>query len=90
MSGGHWNYLARRLEERAEYGGPIWKLLAQWEHELDWGLSCDTCAKCARLRVAASLETYFDGGAETISLALSVARDSHQNLCPECAARCAK
>ena len=87
MSGGHWNYLATRLEERAEFGGAIWKLIAQLEHELDWGISCDTCASCARIRVVAALETYFDGGAEGIGTALAVARDGRQNLCPECAKR---
>lgn len=84
MSGGHWDYLSRKLEERAEFGGNIWTLLAQLEHELDWGLSCDTCLRCARKRVAASLEAYFDGGASGIGTALAIARDSQQHLCHQC------
>jgi hypothetical protein len=37
MSGGHWNYLGFKLEERADYAGNVWKLLGAIEHELDWG-----------------------------------------------------
>lgn len=81
MSGGHWEYLALRLEERA--GQPLneaWKLLAGIERELDYGICCDTCYDCAKIRVIKALEAYFDTEATTIENAYRILRSST----PEC------
>lgn len=90
MSGGAWDYLSYKLEEMAEnaqrYLGAL-RLLAAIEHEMDWGISGDTCYECAKLRVIAALETFFDGGAQDDGPAVAVARDGKQNLCPKCLER---
>ena len=84
MSGGHWDYMGRQLEERAVSAGEVWKLMAVLEHELDWGLSADTCAQCARNRMAPALEAFFDSRCEDASTAMAIARDGYQNLCVKC------
>jgi hypothetical protein len=71
VSGGHWNYLSHKLEERAEYAGDIWKLLGAIEHELDWGISCDTCYECAKARVVRALEAFFDTEAASTDTAIA-------------------
>ncbi|SRR6266480_2276063 len=81
MSGGHWGYLSHRIEERA--GVPlddVWRMLAAIEHELDWGICCDTCYDCAKIRVVNALEAYFDTEATSIDNALRLIRSSE----PEC------
>ena len=82
MSGGHWGYLYTQLEERA--GQPlneVWRLLAAIEHELDYGISCDTCYECAKIRTINALESYFDTGATSIENAMRLLHSSE----PECA-----
>lgn len=73
MSGGHWGYKQHRIEEAADYTGSALRLLAAIEHELDWGVSGDTCLKCAEIRVAAALLQFFEDDHERT--ALSVLRD---------------
>lgn len=90
MSGGHWDYMSYKLEDRARVAGPVWRLLAEFEHALDWGYSGDTCLDCAERRVSKALAAFFDDSCEDISKALAVARDSRQNLCPACEEREAK
>lgn len=86
MSGGHWNYLAHRLQERAEYGYHALLLLAALEHELDWGESCDSCLKCAELRCMAALKVFFDGDGTDSKDAIEIAQDRSrlENACPKC------
>lgn len=80
MSGGHWNYLGYKLQERASYAGNVWELLGAIEHELDWSICCDTCIDCARIRVVRGLEAYFDTEATDITMAVRLVRSSE----PEC------
>jgi hypothetical protein len=80
VSGGHWEYLSHKLEERAAYAGNVWKLLAAIEHELDWGICGDTCYECAKIRVPRALEAYFDTGAENETEAIAILRNRE----PEC------
>lgn len=91
MSGGHWDYLQFRLDEAADMHMPAacLQVLGQVEHELDWGHSGDTCLPCARLRVIAGLETFFDGGAADARAAIAVLRDRQQvtTICDECLER---
>lgn len=84
MSGGHWNYLQFKLEERAQFAGDIWLLMAQLERELDWGISCDTCIDCARIRVSHALEKFFDEECNSVKTAISVAKDGSQYKCHGC------
>ncbi len=90
VSGGHWNYLGRRLEENAKSGGEMFRLLGALEHELDWGLCGDTCYACAANRMAPALCAFFDGGCDDATLAIAVARDHRQHMCADCAERKAK
>jgi hypothetical protein len=81
MSGGHWEYLSYKIEERV--GAPldeVWRLLAAIEHELDWGICCDTCYECAKIRTINALEAYFDTQATDVSNSLRLLRNSE----PEC------
>jgi hypothetical protein len=80
VSGGHWDYLSPKLRERAEYAGEIWRLLAEIEHDLDWGISCDTCYECAKMRVIRALEAFFDTGATSIETSVRLMASSE----PEC------
>lgn len=85
MSGGHWNYLSNTLEERAEYGKHALLLLAAIEHELDWGVSCDSCLKCAELRCIAALKVFFDHDGESSVEAIDIAMDRcKENMCERC------
>lgn len=90
MSGGHWGYLQQKFEEAAEPPGYLvsgsLRLLGQIEHELDWGYSCDTCLGCARLRVLAALDTFFDFNGNAPQAAMSVARNREivENFCDKC------
>lgn len=80
MSGGRWGYLDDEIAKygrRAQAGAD---LLAQIEHEMDWGICCDTCYECAKRRVIAALECFFDtgtGGAEAALKILKDHRDTH-------------
>ncbi len=69
------------------------ELLAQIEHELDWGVSCDTCLACAKLRVVAALIEFFSDGATDARRAVEIAKgvsrpepEDHQTLCARCIA----
>ena len=88
MSGGRWDY-GRNFEDNEEAILRINAsnlLLKALEHELDWGLSGDTCRDCARLRAVAALEQFFDDRASNAEAATAIARDSKQNRCPKCIA----
>lgn len=90
MSGGHWDYLSQKIEDRADevrYTVAALELLAAIEHELDWGICSDTCYECAKLRVVPAIEEFFDHRACDASAAIAVARDRKQNLCPRCTER---
>lgn len=82
MSGGHWNYLAHQLRERAEYAGGIWRLMAEIERDLDYGISCDSCYDCAKIRTVRALEAFFDTGATDIETSVRLMASSE----PECQA----
>ena len=84
MSGGHWEYLAYKLEERAEEAQSAieaLRLLAAIEHEMDWGIAGDSCYDCAKLRVIAALEEFFNHQARDAGPAIAIARDWKQNRC---------
>lgn len=83
MSGGHWNYLGHKLQDRAEYAGNVWGLLGAIEHELDYGISCDTCYECANIRVINALEAYFDTEATSVDNSLRLIRSS-ESECAKC------
>lgn len=90
MSGGMWNYLSQELDARADdllAAAQGMMLLAVIEHELDWGISGDTCHECAKLRAVAALEQFFSDNANDASAAMALARDGKQNLCPGCTER---
>lgn len=86
MSGGHWGYQSFNLAERADKVHAALLLVAESEHELDWGISNDTCLDCAMIRVGAAWIEYFEND-ETATVALSVMRDSKQNQCHDCIER---
>lgn len=73
MSGGHWNYLGYRIEERASYNN-VWRLIAYIEHTLDRGICHDDCNDCAERNVIEALKTYFDHNAESVEEALAELR----------------
>lgn len=86
MSGGHWNY-GMTLEDNDEALRRVLQgnqVLKQAEHELDWGLSGDTCTPCAKLRILAGLEQFFDDGCADASAAIALMRDYDQNICDKC------
>lgn len=92
MSGGHWNYLSRQIEDSVEnqtIPTSCTLLMAAIEHELDWGHSCDTCLACARRRVIAGIEVFFDSYARGHRDAVSVMTDHHRVdlMCDRCLAR---
>ena len=81
MSGGRWEYLQHRLNARADYSlSDVWTFLGAIEHELDWGICCDTCYECAKIRTISALEAYFDTEATSIENALRLLRSGE----PEC------
>lgn len=91
MSGGHWDYgkRIRDTKDSLRYTDALWELMEVIEHELDWGICCDTCLDCAKKRVAESLIVYLDNYLDNPSLAIAVARDNKQNLCNNCKERLA-
>ena len=89
MSGGHWGYMSENIRDYGRFVANAMEVLAQIEHELDWGICGDTCLECARRRVVVALEAFFDdrlndGGRMK---ALAILRDRKQNLCDLCARR---
>lgn len=91
MSGGHWGYLQNRFDEaadRPDLARSSLRLLGQIEHELDWGHSGDTCLECARLRVMAALEQFYDdSGCEVGALAVLRDREAVETYCDGCLSR---
>ena len=87
MSGGRWNYMSEKLEAAARANGEVWRLMAALEHELDWGLSGDTCADCAKRRTVCALVAFFDCDCEDATAAIALARDGRQPtmFCERCA-----
>lgn len=84
MSGGNWDYLQYKLMERANYSlADVWTLLGALEHELDWGISGDTCYECAKIRTINALEAYFDTQARSIENAIRLLR-SYEPECTRC------
>ncbi len=84
MSGGRWDYLQFKLNERADdlrRAATALDMLAAIEHEMDWGASGDTCYACAQARVIAALEAFFDANGSDAMAAMAIARDGKQNLC---------
>lgn len=91
MSGGHWDY-GKQLEDDQEALERVLngqKLLKGIEHELDWGMSCDSCLECAKLRVLAALEQFFDDRMEA-SAAIDLLNDPYRNECVKCHERRSK
>ncbi len=82
MSGGHWNYMSTKLKERGQALKDMFDFLAAVEHELDWGICCDTCLDCAKQRLGEAMIFFFDGNAAG---AIAMVRDQGQNQCPRCA-----
>ncbi len=84
MSGGHWEYLCYKIEERI--GVPlddVWRLLASIEHALDYGICCDTCYECAKIRTINALEAYFDTGATSVENSSRLLKSS-ESECSKC------
>ena len=61
MSGGYWQYKSDEIEMWSGHIAEAMELIAAAEHELDWGLSGDTCHQCARIRVGAAVEALLEG-----------------------------
>jgi len=87
MSGGHWNYLSSKLDERAIESHEVWRLLSTIEHELDWGICGDTCVGCAKIRVAEAMECFFDYNCRDATRAIALMNDRKQNRCLKCEER---
>jgi polyferredoxin len=86
MSGGRWDY-GRYFEDNNDALGRLTAgnlVLQAIEHELDWGLSGDTCRECAKLRAVAALEQFFDDRGSNAEAAVAIARDHKQNRCAKC------
>jgi len=84
MSGGHWQYLSYKIQERI--GFPLddaWRLLAAIEHELDYGICCDTCYECAKIRTIQALEEYFDTDATSAENSLRIL-NKRESECEKC------
>lgn len=86
MSGGQWGYRSHEFEDLADREGTVvtgLRLLGAIEHELDWGVSADTCLACAERRVIAALMAYFDHDSEGALMAVK-ARDRAGLMCSRC------
>lgn len=81
MSGGAWEYQQFKIEEEALRLGELLRLIAQIEHELDWGVSGDTCLYCAHRRVGVAFEQYFGDGRNDATAAVAIAKDDGQSKC---------
>jgi len=84
VSGGHWNYMGRDFSDNFKKTAELWRLMEVIEHELDWGICSDTCPRCARIRVAPAIESFFDAGCEDATIAIALMRDREQNRCTRC------
>ena len=76
--------MGREFEESALKTRELWRLMSAVEHELDWGICCDSCLECARKRVAIAIEEFFDRGCLDATTAVALARDREQNQCADC------
>src|SRR5574343_1483966 len=61
MSGGHWDYKEHDHREQAEVFSDWLHLLPEVEHDLDWGISGDSCLTCAYVFVGRAVEFVLDG-----------------------------
>lgn len=89
MSGGAWGYLSHKFEEAADrptMSTETMRLMAVIEHELDWGVSGDTCHACANKRVLAALPQFFEDGGNYADPAIHILRDRDNldNMCLSC------
>jgi hypothetical protein len=84
MSGGAWNRRCFEFLETAQELDGLFKLIAQIEHEMDYGICGDTCYDCAKIRVIRALELYFNRQAEE---AIEIVKDRARNPCATCQAR---
>jgi hypothetical protein len=73
-----------KLEEAGRDLAGLFNLLAVVEHEVDWAVCGDTCRDCAKERLFASIQRYFD---HDIEGAVAVMRDNKQNRCAVCEKR---
>ncbi len=88
MSGGAWGYLKYKIEEESARNQVIVNVIAQIEHEMDWGISCDTCYNCAKLRVIAALEELFENGCSDDEPPIRILTSSDAKYkCDKCKAR---
>lgn len=91
MSGGHWGYMAQRIEEATSKLMDIGKALAWIEHEVDWAMCGDTCEDCASEAALPWLKVLFDVMSglnhDDVVSRLQAAQDL--NRCSHCAARLA-
>lgn len=60
MSGGAWGYLSYKLDEYSDRVSDVMEFVSLVEHELDWGVSGDTCQACAEKRVMAAIYQFFE------------------------------
>ena len=84
MSGGHWGYRTQEFLEMGQNVAELYQVISMIEHELDWGISGDTCFDCAKLRVVEALLDYFDG---EVATAIIVGSAREHNQCPRCKER---
>lgn len=89
MSGGRWNYMSGMIGNTGDHLREVFRFLAVVEHELDWGISCDTCLACAKKRLGEAMIYFFDAYQyeSKVDAAIAVMRDNQQNLCDKCEAR---
>ncbi len=78
MSGGRWDYLSKKMAERVKSSGEVWRLLAALEQELDWGLSGDLCAGCAKVRTAEAIIAFFEDRCNDATKAVALAKAIHR------------
>ena len=84
MSGGHWDYRVQEFLEMGQNVAELCQVISVIEHELDWGISGDTCFDCAKLRVVETLLDYFDG---EVATAVITASAREHNQCTRCKER---
>jgi len=86
MSGGAWGYLGFKLEDSRDKVAATLDLMVHMEHELDWGVSGDTCQKCAELRVIGALYKFFEDGANYTKEVRTILTEHWSNeefMCPD-------
>lgn len=86
MSGGAWGYLSHKLEESGDKLSNTIRFMADIEHELDWGVSGDSCEECAKLRVIAALYKFFEHDAnytDEVKELLTEHWSNEETMCPK-------